>query len=201
MTALLVAAGVVAMTANGAQAQTLPQNIGRVEVSIIPAAGVFFTEGADTQEPSFANYGVGGAIAFDVNRFFGVEGEISGALGVSQSLDLGGITTNQDTPDLLQYSANVVVALARRSSVVPYVTGGVGGLSLFEQASLGIANTETFLTGNVGGGVKWYAGRWGVRGDYRFVGAQSKDDAPVFFGRESRYGHRVYGAVIVNVGR
>ena len=91
--------------------------------------------------------------------------------------------------------------MPNQSSVVPYVTGGVGGLSLFEKASLGINQTETFLTGNVGGGVKWYAGRWGLRGDYRFIGVQSKDDAPAFFGREPRYGHRVYGAVIVNVIR
>jgi hypothetical protein len=81
------------------------------------------------------------------------------------------------------------------------VTGGVGGLSLFEKPSLGITQTETFLTGNVGGGVKWYAGRWGLRGDYRFIGVQSKDDAPAFFGQGPRYGHRVYGGVIVNVIR
>ena len=49
------------------------------------------------------------------------------------------------------------------------MTGGVGGLSLFDKADLGISDTETFLTGNVGGGVKWYTGRWGLRGDYRFI--------------------------------
>jgi hypothetical protein len=27
----------------------------------------------------------------------------------------------------------------------------------------------------------------------------SKDDAPAFFGKDDRYGHRVYGAVIVNM--
>jgi hypothetical protein len=102
---------------------------------------------------------------------------------------------------MLNYSGNVVVSAANGSSVVPYVTGGVGGLSLFERASLGIGDTTTFLTGNVGGGVKWYTGRLGLRGDYRFVGVQSKDDAPVFFGRENRYGHRVYGAVLINIGR
>ena len=31
--------------------------------------------------------------------------------------------------------------------------------------------------------------------------AQSKDDAPEFFGQENRYGHRVYGGVILNVVR
>jgi len=92
-----------------------------------------------------------------------------------------------------------VFSAANRSAVVPYVTAGVGGLSLFERATLGINNTESFLTGNVGGGVKWYAGRWGLRGDYRFIGVQSKDDAPAFFGEETRYGHRISAALILNV--
>ena len=84
---------------------------------------------------------------------------------------------------------------------MPYVTGGVGGLTLFERRALVVDDAETFLTGNVGGGVNWYAGRWGLRGDYRFIAVQSKDDAPAFFGQETRYGHRVYGGVLVNVGQ
>jgi hypothetical protein len=87
------------------------------------------------------------------------------------------------------------------SSVVPYVTGGVGGMSLFSRESLGITDTETLFTSNVGGGVKWYAGRWGLRADYRFIAVPSKDETSAFFGTERRYGHRVYGAVLVNVGR
>jgi hypothetical protein len=87
--------------------------------------------------------------------------------------------------------------------VTPYATGGVGGQTLFDTASLGIADTQTFLTGNVGGGVKWFhsSGRWGLRGDYRFIVVQSKDDAPAFWGQETRYGHRVYGAVVINAVR
>ena len=184
-----------------AYAQESGPGRGRVEVSIIPAGGVFFTKNTDTQEPSFGNYDLGGAVAVNFNRYLGVEGEVSGALGVSQGLQFGGLTADRKTPHILNYSGNVVVSVPNRSSVVPYVTGGIGGLSLFERASLGIRDTETFLTGNVGGGVKWYAGRWGLRGDYRFVGAQSKDDAPAFFGKETRYGHRVYGAVLLNVAR
>jgi hypothetical protein len=51
------------------------------------------------------------------------------------------------------------------------------------------------------GGLKWYAGRWGLRGDYRFIAVPSKDEASAFFGNDARYGHRVYGAVMLNVGR
>ena len=85
--------------------------------------------------------------------------------------------------------------------MVPYLTGGVGGLTMFERPGLTSTDAETFLTGNVGGGVSWYAGRWGLRGDYRFIAVQSKDDAPAFFGREERYGHRVYAGVLLNVAR
>ncbi len=203
MTRWIAAAMVIAGLAGAATAEAQEANPGPglVEVSIIPGGGVFFTEDKDTKEPAFGNYDLGGAVAVNFNRYVGVEGEVSGALGVSQSLSFDGFTSDRKTPHILNYSGNVVVNAANRSSVVPYVTAGVGGLSLFERATLGIADTETFLTGNVGAGLKWYAGRWGLRGDYRFVGVRSKDDAPAFFGQESRYGHRVYGAVILNVLR
>ena len=83
-------------------------------------------------EPSFGNYDLGGAVAVNFNRYVGVEGEVSGALGVSQSLTFDGVTADRKTPHLLNYSGNVVVSAPNQSSVVPYVTGGVGGLSLFE---------------------------------------------------------------------
>jgi hypothetical protein len=172
--------------ASQAYAQEATAGPGVVEVSIIPGGFVFFTENADTGEPSFGNYDLGGALAVNFNRFIGVEGEVSGAIGVSQNLQFAGVTADRTTPHMLNYAANVVVFAPNRTSVVPYVTGGIGGLSLFETADLGVDQNETFLTSNVGGGVKWYAGRWGLRGDYRLVGVQSKDDAPAFFGQESR---------------
>jgi len=197
MAVLLTVAGIAGPA--HAYAQEVAQGPARVEISIIPGGGLFFTKDKDTNEPGFGNYDLGGAVAVNFNRYVGLEGEVSGALGVSQDLALGGLSVNRTTPHLLNYSGNVVVNGANHTSVVPYVTGGVGGLSLFEKASLGIADTETFFTANVGGGVKWYSGRWGLRADYRFVGVQSKDDAPAFFGRETRYGHRVYGAVQLNI--
>ena len=71
---------------------------------------------------------------------------------------------------------------------------------MFEQQGLSINGTTTLLTGNVGGGLKWYApsGRWGLRRTSRFVSVRSDTSAPAFFGQETRYGHRVYGAVIIN---
>jgi hypothetical protein len=174
---------------------------GPVVVTIIPGGATFFTEGTDQKGPSFGNYGLGGAVAVNFNRFVGVEGEVSGALGITQDLTLPGGTSNLKTPNLLNYSGNLVISAPNKSSVVPYVTGGVGGLSAFKKESLGILDNETFFTSNVGGGVSWYSGRWGLRGDYRFIALKSKDDAPAFFGTETRYGHRVYGGVLLNVGR
>ena len=183
-------------------AQEAASGPGTVVVTIIPGGATFFTEGKNSKGPSFGNYGLGGSVAVNFNRYVGVEGEVSGALGVSQDLEFGGVTTpSVKTPNLLNYSGNVVVSAANHTSVVPYVTGGVGGLTLFEKTPLAIIGNETFLTGNVGGGVQWFHGRWGLRGDYRLIGVRSKDDAPSFFGQETRYGHRVYGGVVINAVR
>jgi hypothetical protein len=174
---------------------------GVVEATIIPGGGTFFTESKDATGPSFGNYNLGGAVAFNFNRHIGVEGELTSALGLAQNLDFNGTTlTDVKTPHLFNYSGNVIVN-ASRGSVVPYVTGGVGAQTLFQRAPLEINDTDTFFTSNVGGGVKWYSGRWGLRGDYRFIAVQSKDDAPAFWGTDTRYGHRFYGGVILNVVR
>jgi hypothetical protein len=171
--------------ANRVFAQETGPGPGTVAVTIIPGGATFFTESGSTNGPSFGNYGLGGAVAVNFNRWVGVEGEVSGALGVTQNLQLGGTTSSLKTPNLLNYTGNVVVHAANRSSVTPYATGGVG-----------------FLTGNVGGGVEWFSnGRWGLRGDYRFIAVRSKDDAPSFFGQDTRYGHRVYGGVVINAVR
>ena len=199
--AIVVAAASVLGASQAYAQESAAAGPGPVVVTIIPGGATFFTEGKDTNGPSFGNYGLGGAVTVNINRFVGVEGEVAGALGITQDLDFANGTSNLKTPNLLNYSGNLVVSAPNKTSVVPYVTGGVGGLSLFKKESLGINDTQTFFTGNVGGGVSWYAGRWGLRGDYRFIALKSKEDAPAFFGQETRYGHRVYGGVLLNVGR
>jgi opacity protein-like surface antigen len=168
---------------------------------VVPAGGTFFTSG--NRGPSFGNYNLGAALTYNVNPIVGFEGEVGGSLGISQTLQFGSLAANRTTPSALTYNGNVVLSLPTNSPLVPYATGGVGGLTMFSQASLGFNSTQTFLTGNVGGGLKWYApsGRWGLRGDYRFMATQSQDSAPAFFGQDTRYGHRVYGAVIINAIR
>jgi hypothetical protein len=196
--AVAVVAGLVGATQASAQESSTP---GAVTVTIIPGGATFFTQGKNTKEPSFGNYGLGGAVDVHFNRYVGVEGEVTGAFGVTQDIEFTSGTSHVKSPDLLGYNGNLVVSAATGGSVVPYVTGGIGGLTLFDKVSLGIPTTETFLTGNVGGGVKWFNGRWGLRADYRFTAVRSKDDAPAFFGQETRYGHRIYGAVLIKAGR
>lgn len=175
---------------------------GKVVVTVIPAGATFFTEAKDDPNgPSFGQYQLGGAVAVNLNRYVGIEGEVGGGVGISQDLKFGNGTVEDKSPNQLNYNANLVLSAPNKTSVVPYITGGVGGLTLFERPTLAINDVDTFLTGNVGGGVTWYAGPWGLRADYRFIAVQSKDDAPSFFGRDERYGHRVYAGVLLNFGR
>lgn len=188
------------VTTGSAYAQEGSAGPGKAEVTIIPAGWTHFTENTKMGEPSFGNYNLGGAVSYNFNRLVGVEGEVGGSIGMSQGLQgFAGLTTNEKTPSMLSYSGNVVVN-GPTHGVVPYATGGIGGLSVYSREILGITSTQTFLTGNVGGGVKWFAsnGRWGLRGDYRFEIVRSKDDASAFFGQDTRYGNRVYGGFIIN---
>jgi len=199
-TAVLIAALSIGGVARVSAQESSP-GPGTVEVTVIPAGATFFTSGNDRS--SFGNYTLGGALTYNINRVVGVEGEVGGSFSALDKLQFGDLATSQKAPSTLTYSGNVVVSLPTHSSLVPYATGGVGGLTMFKEASLAINSDATFLTGNAGGGVKWYApnGRWGLRGDYRFMATRSKDDAPAFFGQDTRYGHRVYGAVIINAIR
>src|SRR5262245_11555054 len=133
-----------------AYAQEATAGPGTLEVSIIPGGGVFFTENTDANEPSFGNYDLGGAVAFNFNRYVGVEGEIGGALGVSQDLQFGGFGSDRKTPNILNYSGNLVISAANRSAVVPYVTGGIGGRRPVEEGDLGDHGTQTILADDGG---------------------------------------------------
>jgi opacity protein-like surface antigen len=192
---------ILAALAAPALAQESP-GPGALEVSIIPGGAVFFTNSSDDTEPSFGNYDLGGTVAVNFAHV-SLEGEVAGSLGISQNLEFGpgAVPTELKTPNMLSYTGNVVVPLvAGRHSVVPYATAGAGGLTVFERQEVGIDGTDTFFTANVGGGLKWYANdRWGLRADYRFITVASKDDAPSFFGRDTRYGHRIYGGVVLTV--
>jgi hypothetical protein len=186
--------------AGAARAQEGP-GPGKVEVTYAPAGVGFFTSKGDS--PSFGNYGFGTSATYNVNRFIGIEGELSAMISTTSGLQFGDLNSHVKAPNVLAYTGNVLYSPWTGHSVVPYAAGGIGGLTMFERPLVGVTKDQTFLIGNAGGGVKWYArnNRWGLRGDYRFVASRSKDDAPAFFGRDTRYVHRVYGGVIINTLR
>ena len=176
---------------------------GRIEVSAFPGGGVFFGSSSTETEPKFGNYTVGAAFTLNFNRWVGVEGEVGNAIGIKQNMTFNGATlASQETPHFFAYNANAVVnPIGNDRALVPYVTGGLGGLRLMqtdEVANLGVTAATNYLTGNVGGGLKWFATRhWGARGDYRLMVVNDNTSAPMFFGREEiRYGHRVYGGLL-----
>jgi hypothetical protein len=191
----------VLLSVGAVYAQETTPGPGLVEVTYMPAGAAYVASKGTS--PSFGNYGFGTAVTFNLNRFVGVEGELAAMIATSSGLQFGDLNSDVKSPNLLGYTGNVVISPWTGHAVVPYATGGMGGLTMFERPELGIRNDETFLTGNVGGGIKWYApnNRWGLRGDYRFAATRSKDDAPVFFGRDTRYLHRVYAAVTINTAR
>jgi len=177
---------------------------GRVEIGLFPVGGIFFGHpDNDENKPNFGNYALGTAVTVNVNRWIGFEGEIGGGIGIRQNMTFNGQTlNNQKTPHMLAYNGNLVVnVIGNDRAISPYVAAGVGGLTLFANSAvsnLGIVNDETYFTGNVGGGVKWFASRHvGLRGDARFVMVKNKDEAPFFNNEENRYGARVYAGLLL----
>lgn len=198
---LLLAAALVGTSAS---AQEVGVGAGRFEIGAFPGGGVFFTKSPKSDEPDFGNYALGASFGVNVNRWVGFEGELGGGLGVKQTLAFNGSTfTGQKTPHMMGYTGNVIVNPAGSDrAVIPYAIGGIGGLTMFDTnnvANLGVTKNETFLTGNLGGGLKWYSNRhWGLRGDYRVIMVRNRDSAPNFFGHgENRYGHRVFGGLLL----
>jgi opacity protein-like surface antigen len=197
--AFLVAAALAAVPSTAA-AQTA--DVPRIEVSALPGGVVAFTEG-DSGAPSFVNYALVGAVAFNINRYVGVEGEFGGSFGFDQDLDFATGTVSGKPPHQLTYSGNLIVHVAgidRR--VAPYVAGGAGGMTVLERADVGVSDSTNLFVANAGGGVKFrLTDRLGFRADDRFLAAVSQDDGPAFFGIEDRYGHRVTAGVVFSFPR
>jgi hypothetical protein len=188
--------------ASAAFAQDNGAGAGRVEIAAAPIGGVFFMPSADNEEPRFDNFGIGAALAGNVNRWWGLEADLGLAIGRRQSLTFSGVPlVDQKTPNLWSYSGGVVInPWGSDRPVVPYIAGGVGGMTLTNTGvtdSLDVDDNHTFLTTNVGGGLRWFATtHWGLRGDYRLFMIRNRDDAPQFFGRENRRAHRLAASVI-----
>jgi hypothetical protein len=136
--------------AASARAQEREPGPGTVEVTYIPAGAAFFTSKGNS--PSFGNYGFGTGATVRINRYLGVEGELAAMIATTSDLQFGDLDTNIKSPNVLSYTANLIVSPWAGHSFAPYVAGGAGGLTMFERPQLGITSDETFFAGNVAAG-------------------------------------------------
>lgn len=206
-----IAAATAILVSSSALAQPVPA-APRVSLMLSPGGSTIFTGTAAA--PRFTNSRTGAALAVDLTRLVGLEGEFGASFGIEQEMltpmpdphpghHLPPEMIDARSPDALDYSINVVVSIPTGGSVIPYLTGGVGGLTLLKRAEVSHSSNETFLTANAGAGVKWFSAgrRWGLRGDYRLLRMEADEHASAFFGGERRYAHRVYGGVFFALGR
>jgi Outer membrane protein beta-barrel domain len=140
--AVAIMSVVTLLAAVPAFAQEATPGPGTVEVTIIPGGATFFT--SKDAGPEFGNYTYGGALAVNFNRYVGIEGEVGGTVGIAQDLTFRGSTANLKTPNTLTYNGNVVVNATTGHAIVPFVTGGVGDLAMFERAELGTTTRRRF---------------------------------------------------------
>ncbi len=198
---LLVGAAVISLPAGAAaQSATSEQPLSsRVEITFYPVGGLFATEGEQSGQPAFGSFSPSAAVTVRLNRFLAVEGEIGGGIGIEQDLEFtGGTLGTAAPPSMLNYSGNLVVNLWRpESHVVPYVAGGLGAVTLFDEPSFGLTDTSSYFAANLGAGIKAMFGRWGLRGDYRLFAVDPGDAPPDFLGNTTRYAHRVTGGIVI----
>jgi hypothetical protein len=191
-----------------AQSPEQAAGAGRYEVGVFPGGGTLFTQGTTTAQSSFKNYALGGSATVNLSPYVGLEGEIGAGLGLKQTIDFNQLAVaDLKSPNTLAYNGDVAIyPRGKDHAIVPYVIGGLGGLTMFarsELAPLALSTNATFLTENVGGGVKWFASNnWGAGADYRFIVVNHKSTAdPFFAGSANRYGHRISGRLLYTFGR
>lgn len=171
----------------------------RIDLTFFPSGHMVATAGKSAGQPEFRSIAPAAAVAVNLSSYFAIEGDVTGALGVTQNLSGFGRTK---TPTMVGYSGNVVANLTPHSTIQPYLAVGVGQMRMFNEASLGIGQSENIETANAGGGVKVMFGRWGLRGDYRFMGMSSTAaNSSAFFGSDVRHAHRISLGFIVSPGR
>lgn len=202
---LLLAGGAVAT------AQELGPGAGTLEVGGFPGGGLWLVRGDDDTEVNFNNWSYGGGLSWYLRPRVAVEAEAAFGLGLAQ-----GVNYRQrevvaaQVPNTLGMTGNVVFFPGGSNRrLAPYVTGGAGTLTLISRNStkqFGVTDAESFLTTNLGGGVKLFrsdtARNWGFRVDYRLVMVNRNSDAVPFFARsKQRLGHRLYAGMLYVIRR
>ena len=120
--------------------------------------------------------GYGGAVAFLHNRRIGAEFLANFTPGFA---DEGSSVLDSNVNN---YMANAIAAvpLGRNGRIQPFVSGGFGAMRLRADVQNIGGNTsevdDTKLGANIGAGLMWFEGRWGVRTDLRYFTALNDDE-------------------------
>ena len=176
------------------------QNNPRVDLSLYPLSDLFVSDGDSNAEPSFRSYTPGAALFVRLTSHVGVEADFSH--GRVHTRDLG-VYGRQSTPALNVIMGNLVVTAPTRSRVRPYVTLGLGNVHVSKSDGVGITESVSVASANIGGGAKVMFGRWGIRADYRYVAMEALDTdrAPAFLGDNGRRAHRIALGLVLASGR
>jgi hypothetical protein len=196
-----------------ASAQELGEpGAGKLEIGGFPGGGLWLVGGDDNTEVDFNNYDFGGGATWYLSPIAAIEGEAAFGLGISQNVHYENRTVYRiQMPHTLTTSGNVVIFPGGSARpVAGYLTAGVGTLTMFSRTAanmvFGLEKAESFLSTNVGGGVKIFrrgdARNWGFRIDYRILMVNNDTDAvPLFAQIKRRMGHRFYIGMLYTVRR
>lgn len=175
----------------------------RIEIdSAIFGGGGLLVQSSAGSEPRSRSYVASGALTANVSRWIGVEGDVAWALGRREAHDFYGVVPiGPHAPNMLLYTGSLVYnPFGSNRPFVPYLTAGVGGLTVFSvqaASTFGLPGDTTYLTASGGGGVRWFPIRhWGVRGDYRMLRIRNDARGPAGQ-RIVRSAHRLYGALVL----
>lgn len=203
MTRVPIALVLAATCALAAPAAAQEVGAGRVEFGVGTAGGVLLIDGSNGVS-RFGEYAVGATVTFNLKPRLGVETDFGFAGGRKQDLVSGaGLAASAPPPTMLNYNAALIFnVIGHQHRAFPYLAAGVGGLTMLhapETADLGLTTTRTFFTGDVGGGVNWFA--WsnvGFRADYRLLLISNGANAPILLGQGAVHvAHRIYGGLIL----
>src|SRR5262245_54800911 len=180
---IVVAAACLTSAVAGAQETATPAGAGPVEIAAVPGGGMFFMKSTTGTEPDFSNYTMGTSVIGNINRWIGIEGDLSWALGMRQGLTFNQTAlTDQKTPTMMSYTGGVLYSpWGSDRRIAPYGAAALGGMTMFNASSvenLGVTSNENYLVTNFGGGVKWFPiPHWGARADYRYYMIHNNADA------------------------
>lgn len=206
---------VLVATCAVASAQEAGPGAGKLEVGGFPGGGLWLVGGDNNKEVNFNNYDFGADATWYANPKVAVEAESAFGLGISQEIYWQNADYNRiQMPHTLGVNGNVVIFPGGSAKhVAGYVTGGAGTLTVLNRTAarmlLGVTGNETFLTTNVGGGIKIFRRgdyrNWGFRIDYRLLMIRQNSGGggavPWFAQSKGRMGHRFYIGMLYTLKR